>query len=388
MPALFSRLSRPSASSSARRRAGIRSVAAAIGLAVTLPLLASCSAPAAEAREIGGTLDEIIVLAQAEGMVQLIAYPETWANYGESFAGFEAKYGVKVEVASPNASSGEELSAVKNLKGQSTQPDVLDIGYSFTQPAIDQDLLDIYVPTQIAEVPDGLKDPEGYWVGAYYGVLSIGVNADEVDVPASFADLKDPQYKGKITISDPRDGASSLATVFAAALANGGSLDNIQPGIDYFADLAAGGYLVNSVSNAAALSTGEAAVTFDWNYNYSGLEAEMTQSAVDLQVLVPGDGVFGNYYAQPITNDSPQPNAARLWVEWLLSDEGAISYAKSGAVPARYAAMDAAGTLPQEARDALPSADILAQIKFPTLDQAAAATELIVDQWGARVAGQ
>ncbi|WP_104129434.1 ABC transporter substrate-binding protein [Cryobacterium sp. N21] len=386
MPALFSRLSRQS--SSARRRAGIRSVAAAIGLAVTLPLLAGCSAPTAEAREIGGTLEEIIALAQEEGMVQLIAYPETWANYGESFAGFEAKYGVKVEVASPNASSGEELSAVKNLKGQSTQPDVLDIGYSFTQPAIDQALLDIYVPTQIDEVPDGLKDPEGYWVGAYYGVLSIGVNADEVDVPALFADLKDPQYKGKITIGDPRDGASSLATVFAAALANGGSLDNIQPGIDYFADLAAGGYLVNSVSNAAALSTGEAAVTFDWNYNYSGLEAEMTQSAVDLQVLVPGDGVFGNYYAQPITIDSPQPNAARLWVEWLLSDEGAISYAKSGAVPARYAAMDAAGTLPQEARDALPSADTLAQINFPTLDQAAAATELVVDQWGARVAGQ
>ncbi|MFC5931221.1 ABC transporter substrate-binding protein [Cryobacterium melibiosiphilum] len=386
MSAFFSHPARPSVSP--RRRAGIRSVAAVIGLAVTLPLLAGCATPKAEAREIGGTLDEIIALAQEEGFVQLIAYPETWANYGESFAGFEAKYGVKVEVASPNASSGEELSAVKNLLGQSTQPDVLDIGYSFTQPAIDQELLDIYEPTLIDEVPDNLKDPEGYWVGAYYGVLSMGVNADEVDVPTSFADLKDEQYKGKITIGDPRDGASSLATVFAAALANGGSLDDIQPGIDYFADLATGGYLVNSVSNAAALSTGEAAVTFDWNYNYSGIEEEMTQSAVDLQVLVPGDGVFGNYYAQPITIDSPQPNAARLWVEWLLSDEGAISYAQSGAVPARYAAMDAAGTLPQEARDSLPAADTLEQIEFPSLEQAAAATELIVDQWGTSVAGQ
>ena len=373
---------------SARRRTGIRVAATALGLAVTLPLLAGCSTPEAEAREIGATMEEIIELAQEEGFVQLIAYPDNWANYGESFAGFEAKYGVKVEVASPNASSGEELSAVSNLKGQSTQPDVLDIGYSFTDPAIEQDPLDVYVPTQIDEVPDGLKDPDGYWVGAYYGVLSIGVNADEVDVPTSFADLDDPKYKGQITIGDPRDGASSLATVFAAALANGGSLDNIQPGIDYFADLAAKGYLVNSVSNSAALSTGEAAVTFDWNYNYSGIEAEMAQSAVDLQTIVPSDGVFGNYYAQPITINSPQPNAARLWVEWLLSDDGANSYAKSGAVPARYAAMDAAGTLTQDARDGLPAADTLSQITFPTLDQAAAATELIVDQWGPSVAAQ
>lgn len=333
-------------------------------------------------------MEHIIALAQEEGFVQLIAYPDNWANYGESFAGFEAKYGVKVEVASPNASSGEELSAVNNLKGQSTQPDVLDIGYSFTDPAIEQDLLDVYVPTLIDEVPDGLKDVEGYWVGAYYGVLSIGVNADEVDVPTTFADLKDPQYKGKITVGDPRDGASSLSTVFAAALANGGSLDDIQPGIDYFADLAANGYLVNSVSNSAALATGEAAVTFDWNYNYSGIEEEMAQSAVDLQTNVPSDGVFGNYYAQPITINSPQPNAARLWVEWLLSDDGANSYAKSGAVPARYAAMDAAGTLTQDARDGLPAADTLSQITFPTLEQAAAAAELIVDQWGASVAAQ
>jgi len=386
MPADFSSPRRLTPKS--RRGTAFRSLAAVIGLAATLPLLAGCATPAAADVKIGANLDEIITLAQQEGSVQLIAYPDNWANYAESIAGFEAKYGITVDVASPNASSGEELSAVKNLKGQSTQPDVLDIGYSFTQPAIDQNLLGTYVPSLINDVPDNLKDPNGKWTAAYYGVLSMGVDANVVDVPTSFADLKDPQYKGRIAIDDPRDGASSLSAVFAAALANGGSLDNIQPGIDYFADLAERGNLVHATSNAAALSTGEAAVTFDWNYNYSGIMDEMTQSAVDLQVVVPEDGVFGNYYAQPITLDSPQPNAARLWVEWLLSDEGAVSYAKSGAVPARYAAMDAAGTLPQAARDTLPSADILSQITFPTLEQSAAATELILAQWGSRVASK
>lgn len=356
---------------------------------IVVPILAGCaSSNGAPEAAIGGNLEEITTLAKQEGKVQLIAYPETWANYGESFAGFKEKYGVDVEVSSPNASSAEELTAVKTLKGQSTQPDVLDIGYSFTQPAIDQGLLEKFVPSTIAEVPDNLKDPNGMWVGAYYGVLSIGVDANKVDVPTSFADLLDPQYKGKITIGDPREGASVLATVFAAALANGGDLDDVQAGIDFFGQLADGGYLIDTSSNAAALETGEAAVTFDWNYNYTGIQDNMESAGVDLQVVVPSDGVFGNYYAQPLTAASPQPNAGRLWIEWLLSDEGATSYAKSGAVPARYATMVESGTLPAEAQTALPPADILGKITFPTLEQGKSATELVVDQWGPKVANK
>lgn len=380
MPASFA--------SSPRRGRRTGRAAVVVGLATSTVLLASCGTAEAGSTEIGTTLDEIAELARAEGKVHLIAYPENWANYGESFDGFEEKYGVTVEVSSPNASSAEELQAVTSLKGQPTQPDVLDIGYSFTETAIEQGLLDQYTPTLIDEVPEELKDPDGYWVGAYYGVLTIGVNADMVDVPTGFGDLLDPQYRGKIAVGDPREGASVLATVFAAALANGGSLDDIQPGIDFFAELAEGGYLVNASSNAAALSTGEAAVTFDWNYNFTGIRGEVEQSGVDLQVVVPEDGVFGTYYAQPITVDSPQPNAARLWVEWLLSDEGATAYARGGAVPARFATMAERGTLPQDALDMLPDADTLAEITFPTLAQGEAATQLVVDQWGPRVANK
>lgn len=363
-----------------------RAVVAAASLAA-LTALSACGGQAAAETTVGETLEEIEALAKEEGKVHLIAYPENWANYGESFRQFTAKYDVDVEVSSPNASSAEELQAVRNLRGQSTQPDVLDIGYSFTTPAKQDDLLDHYVPSVADEIPEDLIDPEGYWVGAYYGVLSIGVNSDEVDVPTSFADLKDEQYKGKITIGDPREGASVLATVFAAALANGGSLDDIQPGIDFFAELAEEGYLVDTTSNAAALETGEAAVTFDWNYNYTGIEDQLDAAGVNLEVVVPEDGVFGNYYAQPVTVDSPQPNAGRLWIEWLLSDEGANIYAGAGAVPARYQAMVDAGTLTPEAEAALPPADILEQIEFPSLEQGEAATEAVVSNWGLQVAG-
>src|SRR5699024_4751382 len=115
----------------------------------------------------------------------LIAYPETWANYKGHFEEFEEKYGVDILVDSPDASSAEELEAVKNLRGQDNQPDVLDIGYSFTSPAKSQKLIEEYRPSNWDSIPDNLKDPEGEWVGAYYGVLSVAVNTDEVDVPTS-----------------------------------------------------------------------------------------------------------------------------------------------------------------------------------------------------------
>ncbi|PYY55877.1 MULTISPECIES: extracellular solute-binding protein [unclassified Curtobacterium] len=379
-----------SLSVSSSRRGFRRALAAGAALATTALLLTGCatSSDASASEKVGSDLAEITKLAKQEGKLTLLAYPRTWANYGKTIDAFEKEYGIDVTVKSPNASSAEELTSLKNLKGQSSSADVSDIGYSFTESAIKQGLTEQYTPSVADEVPSNLKDPDHNWTGAYYGVLSIGVDANKVDVPKTFDDLLDPQYKGKIFIGDPREGASALATVSAAALANDGSLTDVQPGIDFFAKLAKGGYLVDASSNAAALETGQAAVTFDWNYNYSGVQSEMDEAGVDLRTTVPSDGVFGNYYAQPITADAPHPNAARLWVEWLLGGAGANNYAESGAVPARYAAMAEAGTLTDAAKEGLPDADTLAEIEFPTTENGDAATTLVVDQWGSKVASK
>ncbi|WP_422114713.1 extracellular solute-binding protein [Brachybacterium sp. UNK5269] len=369
------------------RRSLLRTSAVGAGSLAALSVLAACggSSPAAE-REIGSSLDEIAELAKQEGKVQLIAYPEDWANYKGHFEQFQAKYGVDTPVDSPDASSAEELQAVKNLKGTDAQPDVLDIGYSFTSAAIAQDLIEPYKPSNFDAIPDNLKHPEGMWVGAYYGALSIGVDENDVPLPASFADLKKPEYKGKVALpGDPRQGASSIATVFAAALANGGSLDDIQPGIDYFAELAELGNLVviNGVANG--LATGQASVVFDWNYNFIGIEQTMADSGVALTHFVPEDGVYGNYYAQPVTTNSPQPNAARLWVDWLTSDEGAEQYALGGAVPARFPELSAAGKLSDEALSMLPDPGVLEKIELPTPEQGEAAGAIIAKNWATQV---
>lgn len=346
----------------------------------------SSDSDATASEDIGGSLEEIVTLAEEEGEVRLIAYPETWANYKGHFEGFEDKYDVSIISDSPGASSAEELQAVKNLRGQPTQPDVLDIGYSFTQPAREQDLIEPYKPSNFDAIPEDLKDPEGYWVAGYYGVISVCVNLDEADPPETFEDLLDPKYEGKIALpGDPRQGASGIATVFAAALANGGSLDDIEPGIDFFAELADRGNLVSVNDPTAALTTGQASVVFDWNYNWKGREEQLRKDGVNFDYYVLEDGVFGNHYAQPVTKGSPNPNAARLWVDWLTSDEGAEQYARGGAIPARFNELEQAGKLSDEALAALPDPEIVKQVKFPTQEQGEVANDAIATQWAQKV---
>ena len=247
-------------------RKGVTGLLVAL-LGITMSACGTSSAQSESDTKVGSNLEEITKLAKQEGKLELIGYPETWAGYGDSFKAFTKKYGIKIHVSSPDASSAEEIQSIQTLKGQPSQPDVPDLGYSFTDPAKQKNLLSSYTPSVANELPANLKEPDGKWVGAYYGVLSIGVDESKVPAVTSWKDLLKPVYKGKIYIGNPREGASQLAAVASAALANGGSLDNIQPGIDFFSKLAKDGYLAKASGTAQALTTGQAAVVLDLNVN-------------------------------------------------------------------------------------------------------------------------
>lgn len=77
------------------------------------------------------------------------------------------------------------------------------------------------------------------WTGSYYGLIAFGVNADRVpDPPTTWAGLREPGYRGMVaTNGDPCQATSALNAVWAAALANGGSLNDIGPGIEFFGEL-------------------------------------------------------------------------------------------------------------------------------------------------------
>ncbi len=373
-----------------------RSMARIAGLVgVASIVFAACSssgastAPSAEPSSGtgGGSMDALIEAAKAEGTLTTIALPHDWCNYGGAIEAFKTKYGLEINELDPNAGSGDEIEAIKANKGNTgpQAPDVIDVGLSFGPSAKGEDLLAQYKVETWDSIPDDAKDADGYWVGDYYGVLSFEVNTGVVkNVPQDWSDLLKDEYKGQVALAgDPRSSNQAIQTVFAAALANGGSLDDAQPGLDFFKELNAKGNFVPVIAKPGTIASGETPITIRWTYNaLANRDSTAASGGPAIEVVVPKSGRFAGVYVQAISAFAPHPNAAKLWQEFLYSDEGQNEWLKGYCHPIRYEDLVARDAVPAEQLAKLP--DVEGAV-FPSLDQLNAATELITKQWDAVV---
>jgi putative spermidine/putrescine transport system substrate-binding protein len=334
-----------------------------------------------------GDLDALVEAAQAEGTLNVIALPPDWANYGEMISTFEEKYDIQVESALPDGTSQDELNAVTSQRGQDRAPDVLDLGTAFARQAQAQDLLAPYQVATWDEIPEDQKDPEGHWYNDYGGYISIGCNASVVaECPTTFADLLDPRYAGQVALNgNPTQAAAAFGGVWAAALANGGSLDDIGPGVDFFRQVKDAGNFNPVEITPATIQSGETPISIDWDYLNASFTETFAEQGVEWQVAVPTDGLFGGYYSQAVSAFAPHPAAARLWQEFLYSDEGQNIWLGGGARPVRLPAMEEAGTADAELLAALPPVEGTAE--FPTQEQETAAQQVVAERWNAEISG-
>lgn len=345
------------------------------------------SAATATSAEAFGGMDALVKAAKKEGTLQAIALPRDWANYGALIDGFQKKYGIKVEVENPDGASQDEINAVTSRKGQDRAPDVLDLGSSFALSAAQQGLLAPYKVAGFADIPEGQKDAKGRWFNDYGGYISIGCDAKRVKTcPTTFADLLKPQYKGQVALNgNPTKSGSAFGGVWAASLASGGSFDDIQPGLDFFAKLKKNGNYTPVESTPATVEKGETPISIDWDYLNAGYADEFKKKGLDWKVAVPSDGKFSQYYSQAINKDAPHPAAARLWQEYLYSAEGQNLWLKGYARPALMTAMEKAGTLDKTAAAKLP--EVSGTPSFPTEAQQSKAKTVLGQGWGKAVAG-
>ena len=347
-----------------RRAAG---AVAAGGLAL---LLAACGAPAAppaaapaapdagsaaaatSAEQFGG-MDKLVEAAKAEGTLNVIALPPDWANYGEMLSAFEAKYGLKIDSAQPDANSQDEINAAKQLAGQDRAPDVFDLGVNVALANTD-----LFAPYQVASFGDvaaNLKDPDGKWVSDYTGYMSIGYDAGKVPAPTTVEDLLKPEYQGKIALNgDPTAASAGYHGVMMAALGSGGSPDDIAPGVEFFKKLKASGNLLPVDPTPATIASGQTPVVIDWDY-LNTAQTSALAGKVDWKVVVPQNAVVGAYYVQAINKDAPHPAAARLWQEFLFSPEGQNIWLKGFARPVLADKMATDGTIDKDAYGKLPA---------------------------------
>jgi ABC-type Fe3+ transport system substrate-binding protein len=374
--------------------------AAAVALAAGLALTACGSsgggsgtsgsgakaATATSAQALGG-MDALVKAAKAEGTLNVIALPPSWANYGTMLKAFSDKYGIKISSANPDGASSDEIAAVTSQKGQSRAPDVLDVGGSYALQAAAQNLLAPYKVATWADIPDNQKDAAGNWYNDYGGFISFGCNMKKVKVcPTTFKQLLDPQYAKQVALNgNPTKAAAAFSGVWAASLANGGSLDDIGKGIDFFGKVKKAGNFNPVEVTPATVQSGETPISIDWDYVNAGMVSTLQKAGVTLKVNVPTDGVFGSFYDQAISKFAPHPAAARLWEEFLYSDQGQNIWLQGLSRPVRLPAMQKAGTADPTALKALPP--VQGSVEFPSQDQTKAAQKVIADRWNAEMSG-
>jgi putative spermidine/putrescine transport system substrate-binding protein len=333
------------------------------------------------------SMDELVAAAKAEGQLTTIALPHDWCGYGDVIAGFKAKYPeITVNELNPDAGSGDEIEAIKaNKDNKGPQaPDVIDVGLSFGPSAKAEGLTMPYKVSTWDSIPDSAKDPEGHWYGDYYGVLAMMVNKDLVkNVPADWADLLKPEYANSVALAgDPRASNQAIQAVYAAGLSKGAAAGEAAgtAGLEFFKELNAAGNFVPVIGKPATLAQGQTPILINWDYNaLAGRDTLNGNPPVD--VVVPKTGVVAGVYVQAISAYAPHPNAAKLWMEYLYSDEGQLGWLKGYCHPIRFNDLAKNGKIPQDMMDKMPPAAAYEAAVFPTLEEQGASKENITKNW-------
>jgi putative spermidine/putrescine transport system substrate-binding protein len=358
--------------------------------AVSLVLFAACAPPADDGEETTtetgvsaaeatsaedfGGMEGLVQAAQEEGELNVIALPRDWANYGELIDTFSDKYDIEVNEDQPTAASQDEINAANDLAGTDRAPDVFDLGQSVA--LANTDMFAPYKVKTFDEIPDEFKDPDGAWVNDYGGYMSIGYDSAKVPDVTAVSDLLDPAFKGSVALNgDPTQAGAAFSGVMMAAIADGGSADDIAPGVDFFGELKDAGNFLPVDPDSATIESGQTPVVIDWDY----LGAAAAKNVSTWTTVVPEEAVVAGYYFQAINTDAPHPAAARLWQEFLYSDDGQNLWLKGGARPVRGDAMAEAGTIEQELWDALP--EVSGEPVIPTNEQTEKAAAYLAENW-------
>ncbi len=323
-----------------------RSLTRAVALGASVVLAAACGSAAPAASSGGGSssapaasadpsavIADLEAKAKAEGALNSYGMPPDWTNFGVIWNNFLPKY--NLTHTDTDMSSAEEIQKFDAEKNNPVA-DQGDIGIQFGPVAVSSGTVQPYKPTRWDLIPDYAKDPDGNWMCWYTGTISFAVNTALVkNVPTSWADLLKPEYKGTVAISDPRNAAQGSMTVLAAALANGGSETNIDPGLKYFKDLNAAGNLTSVAPSKANVEKGEAKIAILWDYNALPMRDDLAKSspAVPITVVIPSDGTTQAPYCHIINKYAAHPNAAKLFREYILTDEAQILQAQKYARP-------------------------------------------------------
>ncbi|HET7016569.1 MAG TPA: ABC transporter substrate-binding protein [Streptosporangiaceae bacterium] len=327
----------------------------------------------------GGGMKALIAAAKAEGTLNVIALPPSFANYGKILSTFSKLYGIKINPINPFGSSQQEIAQVKRTNGAQAA-DVVDV-----QTPVAVANASLFAPYQVttwSSIPASQKASDGAWAGDYGGYMSIGYDPTRFGKITSLNQLLSHKFSHSIALDgNPTQAPSALYGVMMANLALGGTPGNISAGVSFFHKLAAAGNLVSvPATTPLTIKSGSTPVVINWDYLNTA--PVVGRSSSTWKAFIPSDAAIGSFYAQAINKNAPHPAAARLWEEYLYSQTakgGQNLWLKGGVRPVEQAAMAADHKI--DAKLASPYPTFTGPATFLTPAEVNAATKYLKSHW-------
>lgn len=279
------------------------------------------------------------LLAGASALAQTaICYncPPEWADWASQLRAIKEKAGITVPP--DNKNSGQTLAQLVAEKA-SPVADMAYYGVTFGIQAKKEGVTAAYKPAAWAEIPDGLKDPEGHWFTIHSGTLGFMVNVDALKgkpVPRSWADLLKPEYKGLVGYLDPASAFVGYVGAVAINSARGGTLDNFGPAIEWFKSLKKNEPIVPKQTSYARVLSGEIAILLDYDFN--AYRAKYKDKA-NVEFVIPAEGTVVVPYVMSAVAKGPNAANAHKALDFILSNEGQAIWANAFLRPVRASAI-------------------------------------------------
>jgi putative spermidine/putrescine transport system substrate-binding protein len=287
--------------------------------------------------------------ARKEGMVVSFDTGPTWANWAAQFAAFKKRY-PEVEIVYNDLGSAATVVALDKARNRPQA----DTAYYFAASAVDaaaKNLVAPFKPVNFDKLSPVFRDPDGKWFTIHSLTVAFIVNTKLVKTPPqSWADLLKPEYKNSVVYLDPRSTGVGQVITFAANFAAGGDMNNVQPGLDYFAKLHQSGNVLRVLGTTPYAQFVKGEIPIWISYENDGLKAKHIDGLGDaVAVVIPKEASAAAPYGISLVDKGPNPNAGKLWLNFIMSDFGQGIFAQGfvrPSVPGIKLPDDVVGKLP------------------------------------------
>ncbi|WP_332681828.1 ABC transporter substrate-binding protein [Bosea sp. (in: a-proteobacteria)] len=306
----------------------------------------------AAALALGLALPAVDGAAAVQGkLVLYTSQPNTDAQ--QTIDAFKAKH-PDVEISFVRDGTPRVMAKLRaEFEAGAPQADVLLIADAVTMEGLKKEgRLLAHDKAQTEAYPEGIHDPARFWFATKLITTGIVYNTKAALKPASWLDLARPEAKNLLAMPSPlNSGAAMIHTVTLTG--------NLPGGWDFYEALQKNGALASGANGDVLRQVATGEKLYGMIVDFMPIREKAKGAPVEF--VFPKEGVSAVGEPVAILKNTRNPEAAKAFVDFLISKEGQELALKQGyvaahpqvALPAGYPARDAIKLMPFDAAKAL-----------------------------------